>query len=122
MGVSSYRDLIVWQKAMVWVAACDRVSAGLPREETYGLRQQWRRAAVSVASNIAEGQGRYHTREFMHHLSIANGSRCEAETQVILAESLGFIPADATRELLCGSEEIGRMLTTLVAKLEQRLG
>jgi four helix bundle protein len=121
MAVNSYRDLIVWQKTMTWVGSVYRASAAFPKDELFGLRQQLRRAVVSAASNIAEGQGRYHTREFIHHLSIANGSRCEAETQIMLAEQLGFIPKETADSLLCDAAEIGRMLTALVAKLEQRI-
>lgn len=80
MAIKSYRDLIAWQKAMDLVETVYRASAGFPREEVYGLRSQIRQSAVSVPSNIAEGQGRKSTREFLHFLSIAYGSLCEAQT------------------------------------------
>jgi len=77
MSVRSYRDLIVWQKAMDLVKSVYSVAGGLPKEELYCLTSQIRRAAISVPSNIAEGQGRTSTKEFLHHLSIAYGSLME---------------------------------------------
>jgi four helix bundle protein len=75
--VRSYRDLIVWQKAMDLVVESYRLSRLLPKSEVYGLGSQLQRAAVSVPANIAEGQGREHLGEYVHHLSIANGSLME---------------------------------------------
>ncbi len=71
MPVKSYRDLIVWQKAMDVVENVYRTTQSFPKEELYGLTQQVRRAVVSVPSNVAEGQGRRSTKEFLNHLSIA---------------------------------------------------
>ena len=88
MEIMSYRDLIAWQKAMDLVTAIYRATAGFPRDEIYGLTSQLRRAAVSTPSNIAEGQGRQSTREFIHFLSIAYGSLNEAQTQILIAERL----------------------------------
>ena len=87
----SYRDLIAWQKAMDLVTAIYRATAGFPRDEIYGLTSQLRRAAVSIPSNIAEGQGRQSTREFIHFLSIAYGSLNEAQTQILIAERLKYL-------------------------------
>ncbi len=77
----SYRDLIVWQKAIAMVTDIYRATQNFPRQETYGLTSQIRRSAVSVASNIAEGQGRLSRREFRQFLGVARGSLVEMETQ-----------------------------------------
>ncbi len=81
----SYGDLIAWQKVMDLVSEVYRVTKDWPREEMFGLTSQVRRSAVSIPSNIAEGQGWTGPKEFVHHLSIAHGSLCEAETQLIIA-------------------------------------
>lgn len=120
MAVASYRQLLVWQKAMDLAVACYHATEQFPKAQTYRLCDQLQRAAVSVPSNIAEGQGRYHTAEFIKHLSYANGSRCEAETQIMLAERLGYLSPDQTAALLATSEEIGRMLSGLTAALRNR--
>ena len=102
MAVKSYRDLIAWQRAMDMAEIVYKVSAACPKEELYGLVSQMRRAAVSVPSNIAEGQGRKSTKEFMRHLSIAHGSVCEMETQILLAGRIGFLSQATTgSEALC---------------------
>ncbi len=88
MKVKNYRELVVWQKAMTFVELVYRATRQFPREELYGLTNQLRRAAVSVPSNIAEGQGRFSTREFLSFLSIARGSLREAETQLMIAQRL----------------------------------
>lgn len=121
MGVSSYRDLLVWQKAMDFVVGCYRLTEPFPKSELYGLTSQLRRCAVSVPSNIAEGHGRYHTGDFLHHLSFAHGSLCEAETQLVLAERLGYAPPEAVAPLLDSAGEVGRMLNGLAAALERKL-
>ena len=121
MSVRIYRDLEVWQNAMELVTQVYSCTQRFPREEMYGLTNQVRRAAVSVPSNIAEGQGRRTTREFLHHLSIARGSLAEVDTQVEIAERLGFLAREQ-------AEDIGQMLTSvakltnaLIAALERKL-
>ncbi|HEV3447273.1 MAG TPA: four helix bundle protein [Gemmataceae bacterium] len=74
MGIQSYRELEVWQLGMDLAEECYRVTKGFPKEELFGLTCQIRRAAASIPANIAEGQGREHTKEFLHHLSVARGS------------------------------------------------
>jgi len=100
----SYRDLVVWQKAMDLVTAIYRITAQFPREEMYGLTSQLRRAAVSIPSNIAEGQGRHGVLEFRHFLRQSCGSLMELETQTLIAERLGYIPAirNASHPASCG--------------------
>src|ERR1700757_2166538 len=89
----SYRDLVAWRKAMNLVTAVYEVTRSFPREELYGLTSQLRRAAVSVPSNIAEGQARFSRKEFHHFLSQARGSLVEIETQLMIARNLKYLPA-----------------------------
>ena len=100
MAVRNYSELIAWQKAMDLVAMVYASTKTFPKEELYGLTNQLRRAAVSVPSNIAEGQGRKSRNEFVRYLSIAHGSLCEVETQILIAERLGYLPTPASRELI----------------------
>jgi four helix bundle protein len=110
MGVKSYADLIAWQKAMDLVEAIYLMSARFPREELYVTTSQIRRAAISIPSNIAEGQGRWNTGEFIHFLGIAHGSLCELETQTLIAARLKFVPQADTEPVLCGAAEVGRLI------------
>ena len=120
MLVKSYRDLLVWQRAVDLVADCYGLTKQLPKSETYGLAGQIQRAAVSVPANIAEGHGREHIGDYLRHLSIANGSLMELETHILIAERLSYIaPADAQRLLdECG--ELSRMLSGLTKRLRAR--
>ena len=117
MAIKSYRELIVWQKAMDLVEDVYKKTKGFPREELYGLTSQLRRAVVSVPSNIAEGQGRTSTREFLHHLSIAYGSLCEVGTQILIAHRLGFLETRDVEVLDAMSSEVGRLINGLSNKL-----
>ena len=114
MAVRHYQQLIAWQKAMDLVESVYRVTRSFPREEQYGLTNQIRRAAVSIPSNVAEGQGRGVGKEFCHHLRIGNGSRQELETQLLIAERLEYIDESAVEALLVASGEVGRLLTGLL--------
>ena len=117
MKVKQYRELIVWQKAMDLVVAVYRIVKLLPRTEDYALSSQMRRAVVSIPSNIAEGQSRNSTKEFANFLSIAKGSNAELETQIEIGVRLGYFHSDQVEVVLSLSSEVGRMLTTLIAKL-----
>lgn len=116
-GVRSYRDLIAWQKAMVLVAAIYGCTLHFPKTEVYGLTAQIRRAAVSVPSNVAEGQGRVSTGEFKQFLGHARGSLLEIETQILIAQSLGYLQTEDSERLLRLSAEVGRILHGLIAAL-----
>jgi four helix bundle protein len=110
-----YRDLVAWQKAMELAERIYESTAVLPREEKYGLTSQMRRAAVSVPSNIAEGQGRRTTdEEFVRFLQIALGSVCELETQVELAVRLKLFDQNVAKPLNGLSVEVGRLLNGLI--------
>jgi len=113
----SYRELVAWQKAMDLVTAIYRLTSAFPREEIYGLVSQMRRAAVSVPSNIAEGQGRHGVAEFRHFLRQACGSLMELETQAIIAERLGYADAKATAQILDSAAEVGKILNGLLHSL-----
>lgn len=121
MPAGSYRELTVWQKAMDLTAACYRLTARFPKTETYGLASQLQRAAVSVPSNIAEGAGREHTREYVNHASIARGSLLEAETHVLLAVRLGYLTESEAEPVLSLSAEVSRMLRGLIVALQRKL-
>ena len=108
--VRSYQDLQVWQKAMELVIASYRLATLLPKSETYGLASQIQRAAVSVPTNIAEGHGRDHLGDYLHHLSVANGSLMELETHLIIANRLPYLQASQVKPVLTLTAEVGRML------------
>jgi len=116
-GVRSYRDLVAWQKAIALVTDVYRCTKSFPKEEIYGLSAQLRRAAVSIPSNIAEGQGRVSTGEFRQFLGHARGSLLEVETQLEIARSLKYLSAEDCTILLKECSEIGRVLNGLMAAL-----
>ena len=114
----SYRDLIAWRKAMDLVTEIYRVTQFFPRDELYGLTNQLRRAAVSVPSNIAEGQARFSRKEFHHFLSHARGSLVEIETQMTIAQNLGYLSPNQTQPLFNRASELGRVLNGLIASIK----
>ncbi|NES20973.1 MAG: four helix bundle protein [Symploca sp. SIO3E6] len=118
--VRSYRDLKVWNRAMDLVIMCYQLTSKLPKTEVYGLTSQLQRAAVSIPSNIAEGKGREHLGEYIHHLSIANGSLKELETHLLIIERLSYLENSELNPVLELAEEIGKMLSTLIKTLKER--
>ena len=118
-AVRNYRELIVWQKAMDLVELVYQATKQFPKEELYGLTSQVRRSAVSIPSNIAEGQARKSTAEFLNFLSIANGSRAEMETQILLAQRLNYVTSDTAQHILNLSEEVNRLLNGLMNSLKK---
>ena len=121
MVVRSYRELEVWQKALDLVVVCYRTAQCFPKTELYGLTSQLQRAAVSIPANIAEGQGRSHTKEFLNHLSISYGSLMEVETHLQIAQRLGYLEPIAVEAVLERCAEVGRMLNGLMQALKRRL-
>jgi len=119
MKVRNYRNLIVWQRAMDLVEDVYKISSDFPREEQYGLTSQIRRAAVSVPSNIAEGQGRRTTTDFVRHLYIAYGSLREVETQTLIAQRLNYSVDTKFQIVMNRTGEVGRLLNGLMAALEK---
>ena len=113
MPLKSYGELIAWQKAMDLVQSVYEAVRTFPKEEIYGLTSQLKRAAVSVPSNIAEGQGRKSTREFLHHLSIAYGSLMEVETQILIAVRLEYLSQQDAERIIERTSEVGRLINGL---------
>jgi four helix bundle protein len=119
MAGRNYRDLIAWQKAMQFTVDVYNATRAYPPEERYGLRCQMRAAAVSVPTNIAEGQGRRSVGAFTNHLSIAHGSIRELETQTLLSGMLGYLKPEGVERLIGCASEVGRLVTALSASLKE---
>ncbi len=120
MSGRNYSDLIAWQKAMDLVELIYKATAQLPKEELYGLTNQLRRAAVSVPSNIAEGQGRGSAPDFRRFLSMSYGSLREVETQLLIAQRLHYLTSAQTDRLMSLTAEVGRLINGLSQSLEGR--
>jgi four helix bundle protein len=118
----SHKDLILWRKALDLAVPVHQSSTALPRSESYGLVSQMRRAATSVPSNIAEGYARRSTKEFIYFLRVARGSMAELETQLLLAQLVGYLPERQATELQDRIDEVGRILHAVVAGLLCRPG
>ena len=116
----SYKDLLVWQKGISLVKLIYQITGEFPPSETYGLAAQMRRAAVSVPSNIAEGQARNSTKEFIQFVSHAEGSAAELETQLIISRELGYSSSGKTSEAMDLVAELRKMLNALRRKLVTR--
>jgi four helix bundle protein len=115
-----YKDLIVWQKAKAFATEIYHATEPFPKAEIYGLTSQLRRAAVSVVSNIAEGQGRLTKGEFCHFLGQARGSLLEVETQLSIAFDLHFIEDKEFRKMEGLSSEVQRLLNGLIESMQPR--
>jgi len=118
--IRGYRDLLVWQRAMLIAERTYLLSRSFPRDEKFGLTSQARRAAASVAANIAEGYGRGTRPSYASFVRIAQGSLKELETHLILAERVGVAKAGSTDALLADADELGRMLRSLLNKLSPK--
>ena len=119
MSVRCYQELFVWQRAMDLVVRVYEVTESFPHKEQFGLTNQLRRAAVSIPSNIADGQGRQTTRDFLRYLSIARGSLQEVETQILIATRLDYIAESEKVEMLERTSETNRLLTGLSRSLSR---
>ncbi len=115
-----YTKIESWRLADDLAVAVYEDTRSFPRDELYGLTNQIRRAAVSVAANIAEGHGRTHRGEYLRFISVANGSLKETETEILLAAQLGYVSRDRSRYLMETTDRLGRMLGSLIRKLQQR--
>ncbi len=113
MSIKSFRDLRVWQAGMDLVEEIYRLTQAFPQREIYGLTSQIQRAAVSTSSNIAEGHTREHSREYLHHLSMAQASLAEVETQLEIAARLNYISQEQPQKLLEKEGSLGRQLYSL---------
>ena len=121
LGLQKYEDLIVWQKAMDLVVEVYKLAKLLPNEEIYALSSQMKRAAVSIPSNIAEGQERNTTKDFINHLYIAKGSKGELETQLLVCVRLQYLTQSQTAASQNLLSEIGKMLNALIQSLSAKL-
>ena len=121
MRTSDYKELQVWQKAMDLVVEIYKISKLLPKEEVYGISDQLRRSAVSIPSNIAEGQSRNSAKEFIQFLSIARGSLAELETQLLICIKVNMLSEDNITEAQNIITEIGKMIKGLMNKLNSKL-
>jgi four helix bundle protein len=117
---TSFRELQVWRLSMSLTKDIYKITKRFPDDERFGLISQLRRAAVSIPSNIAEGQARYSQREFLRFLSNAKGSLAEVETQLLLSTELGYVPEDELNKLTRKTAEVGRMLNGLYSAIQLR--
>jgi four helix bundle protein len=117
-NIKSYKDLIVWQKAMILAKTLYTITKKFPKEEIYGLTSQLRRAAVSVACNIAEGQARNSTGEFKQFLGVSKGSLAETETLLLLSSDLNLISSVELEEITNITDEVGKLLCGLLKSLK----
>ena len=115
--LEGHKDSLVWQKAMDLVTVIYRLTRAFPKEELYGLTGQIRRAAVSIPSNIAEGHALKQTLAYLRHLAIASGSLAEIQTQLEIADRLGYIKSES-RKVFDQADEVGRMLAGLRRSLK----
>lgn len=119
--INSYRDLKVWQGAIALTEDSYRLCRKLPKDETYGLSSQIRRAATSIAANIAEGHGRESTGAFIQHLRIAQGSLKELETHLIVCVRVGLLNEADIASAFQQCESIGKMARALIRSLQNKI-
>ena len=117
--ITSFRELLVWQKSMTLAERCYRVTHRFGRDDQLVLGHEIRKSCVSIPSNIAEGFGRHYTPEYVHHLRYSSGSNNELQTQVELARRVEAISVDQATAMIADAEEVGRMLHGLVGSLER---
>lgn len=117
--MTSYRDLIVWQKSMSLVTLVYKMTMQFPTDEKFGLISQIRRSAISIPSNIAEGYGRNYRKDYSRFLQIARGSLFENQTQLEIAVNLEYIKVENLEEIKELSIEVEKMLNSLIKKLEE---
>jgi four helix bundle protein len=115
-----YKDLLVWQKGIELVKEIYKLTKPFPNDERFGLISQMRRAAVSIPSNIAEGQARHTTKEFIQFLSHAEGSLAELETQIVVSSELGYCAQGATARAHKLGGDLKRMMNALRRALERK--
>ena len=117
-AINTYRDLLVWQKAMTLVNEIHKISQSFPALEVYGLTSQVRRCAISIPSNIAEGYGRRSTGDYKRFLQIATGSLFELQTQIEIAFNQDYITKEEFEGLFEKANELDRMLSSLINKIK----
>jgi four helix bundle protein len=118
--IKNHRDLITWQKGIKLVTAIYQAPRSFPREEIYGLTSQMRRAAVSIPANVAEGQGRRTSGEFIQFLGIARGSLYELDTHLEIAVSMDYVLSESAQHLQAQIQEVTRLVNGLLCSLEAK--
>lgn len=119
--MKTFRDLLIWQKAMALVTHCYSISSNFPKEEMFGLTSQIRRCSISIPSNISEGYGRGTNKDYHRFLTISLGSLFEFQTQLEIAYNLQYIPGDNFNKLYEDSRELERMLSSFISKVKETL-
>jgi four helix bundle protein len=117
--MKTYRDLIVWQKAMQMVTYIYQLTGDFPKNELYGLTSQIRRCAISIPSNIAEGYGRNSTDDYLRFLNISRASLYELQTQLEISFNLNFLVKADFEKIYEATREIERMLSSLIIKINR---
>jgi four helix bundle protein len=121
MTINSFKDLKAWQLGMDVTECVYRLTENFPKSEIYGLSSQMRRSAVSIPSNLAEGQGRESSKEFLHFIAISIGSICELETQLLIAHRLNYAPSIDIESIITKLAETGRMIRGLQKSIKAKL-
>jgi four helix bundle protein len=121
MSGFTYRDLVVWQRAMALVETVYQVTAAFPKAELFGLTGQARRAAISIAANLAEGHTRHTTRSFAFHVSVARGSLAVLETCLEVAERIGMLSRDVHQQVTSVVASVGQLITNLHQALQRKM-
>ena len=119
--IRSYKDLIVWQRAIHLLVMVNRIIGQIPPPERHDFGRQMRRAALSVSANIAEGFGRDHLGDFLHHLSISRASVLEVESDLLAVRALALVPDRELEPAISSADQIGRMLASHSRSLRSRL-
>jgi four helix bundle protein len=120
-SIKTFKDLIVWQKALDLSVQIYRLTGEFPKHELYGLSSELRKTSRSIACNIAEGHKRWSTRDYVHFLRISAGSAAELESQILLSERLGYLQKNTAEQIRYMLSEIARMLDALIRSLKMRL-
>jgi len=116
-----YKNMTVWQKAMELSVEIYKLTKIFPKDEQFCLVNQIRRAVVSIVSNIAEGQGRMSSRDYLHFLSVARGSKAEVDTQLILAQRLGYVTEEDTQKAFQLLDDTGKLLNGTIRSIRAKI-
>ncbi len=119
--VNSYKELIVWQKSIELVSKVYSLTKKFPNDEKFGLVSQLNRASVSIPANIAEGWGRESRKNYVQFLRISRGSLFELETLLVISTNEGFVTPESFKEISIQTEEVSRMLISMIKKLEDKI-
>lgn len=119
--IKSYRDLVVWQKSVKIVTEIYELLKEMPQEETFGLTSQIKRSSISIPSNIAEGFGREHTKDFIRFLQISRGSLFELQTQLEICANLSYLKHEEWEDIFVKLMEIEKMINSLIKKLKSNI-